>query len=521
MGNRRGQPRAARIGAICGALAILACAFAAPAVGKPGGHARDSETYRVGIAQRSISPDPDGTFAGQPVYLGGYGIGGGSPVAEGRAATGILGSGPSVRAFAVSDHKGNVFAIADIETQGWFVAHKDGPYGLLDMREAVAEATGGALDAEHVVIQSDHSHAGADTMGVWGGVPDEYLRYIATQTQDAIVEAFRTMRPGRLYYGTAPGDDLLSNQFEYDAANGNDVVDSDVRLLQARDRRGRPFATLLNFSAHTTVLGSDNTKISGDWVQLANPLLERRFGGEAVTVVGTLGRTQPGDRGCTDPAATSEDAQNLCKLHEYANRVVNRAMFAALKAKPLRGDPVVAARSYLIEDLSSSPLLLGLLYAGGPIGFPLNRAISPPWLAGNVLGTVTASARIGDVLLSSGPGEMYPQIPLKVAELAPARGHMTAGLANDQLGYLIAPYEAYPEPIRRSFFNERGDEISPIDNDNYFFNVSHTMGERVTCSLLRGAGEVFGEELAYRNRYNRCAVFANDLLFAHGADTRR
>ena len=87
---------------------------------------------------------------------------------------------------------------------------------------------------------------------------------------------------------------------------------------------------------------------------------------------------------------------------------------------------------------------------------------------------------------------MYPQIAAKVAELVGARGHMTAGLAGDQLGYLIAPFEAYPEPVRRSFFNQRGDEVSPIDNDNYFFNVSHTMGDRVTCSLLRGAGETAG-----------------------------
>ena len=73
---------------------------------------------------------------------------------------------------------------------------------------------------------------------------------------------------------------------------------------------------------------------------------------------------------------------------------------------------------------------------------------------------------------------------------------MTAGLADDQLGYLIAPYTAYPEPIRRTAFNQRGDEVSPLDNDNYFFNVSPTMGERVTCSLLRGAGEVFGRGTA-------------------------
>jgi hypothetical protein len=95
---------------------------------------------------------------------------------------------------------------------------------------------------------------------------------------------------------------------------------------------------------------------------------------------------------------------------------------------------------------------------------------------------------------------------------------MTAGLAGDQLGYLIAPFQAYPEPIRRSFFNQRGDEVSPIDNDNYFFNVSHTMGERVACSLLRGAGEVFDAGSTYRDSYDRCATFPNDAALDHGSD---
>jgi hypothetical protein len=340
---------------------------------------------------------------------------------------------------------------------------------------------------------------------------------MAERTVDAIVSAYLSMRPARLYYGTAPGRDLLSNQFDYDEANK--VVDSDVRVLQARSD-GRSTITLLNFSAHTTVLGSSNTKVSGDWVQMANPLLEKRFGGKAVTVVGTLGRTQPADRGCSDPAATGQDAQNLCMIRDYAKRVVDRAAKALVEARHIKGDPRVAVRSYLLEDVATNGLILGMEYAGGPLGIPLNRSDKPPWLTGNVLGSVTATARIGDVLLSAGPGEMYPQIPLKVAELVAARGHMTAGLAGDQLGYLIAPFEAYPEPIRRSFFNQRGDEVSPIDNDNYFFNVSHTMGDRVTCSLLRGAGETAGLGMAYWNQYDRCPLFVNDAVLEHGADAR-
>jgi hypothetical protein len=199
---------------------------------------------------------------------------------------------------------------------------------------------------------------------------------------------------------------------------------------------------------------------------------------------------------------------------------VARAEDAAIAARPLGGRATVAARSYLIHDVATTALIIGFNVLGDPLGVGLNRSLSSPWLAGPVLGTVTASARVGDVLLSSVPGEAYPQVALEVARLAPARGHMTAGLANDQLGYLIAPYRAYPEPIRRSFFNQRGDQISPLDNDNYFFNVSHTMGERVTCSLLRGAGEVFDRATAFRDARPACGSFGNDGIAEPGADTR-
>lgn len=525
----RGSRRASLVLTGRGIRALARCGRQRLVVGArgPGGRtdfdrrgldADDSRCYRVGLASRSINPDRDGSFDGGTVHLGGYGIGA-NPIFGERSATGILGDGVSVRAIALSGEGGDL-AVADIETQGWFVATKDGPLGLVDMRKEVERRTNGRLDAQEVVIQSDHSHSGPDTIGVWGDVPTAYRRYIFDRTVDALVDAFKTRRRGELFYGVADGRDLLSNQFGYDPEN--EVVDSDVRVLQARAPSGRTFATLLNFSAHATVLGSSNTKASGDWVQMANPQLERRFGGEAMTMVGTLGRTQPADRDCPNEAIPLEDAdaQNLCKIRTYGRRVVDRAEQAVARSKRLRGDPVVAARSYLVQDVATNALILGFNFIGDPIGADINRSFSPPWLTGDVLGTVTASARVGDVLLSSIPGEAYPQIAEAVSDAVPARGHMTAGLANDQLGYLIAPYRAYPEPIRRSFFNERGDEVSPIDNDNYFFNVSQTMGERVTCSLLRGAREVFDRGGDFRASHGGCELFANDLARPAGADTR-
>jgi hypothetical protein len=485
---------------------VLLLVLIAPA----GAGAQDGCCYRVGTAVRSINPDADGTFAGEPVYLGGYGIG------SVRPATGILGKGIHVRAIAISAGQGDL-AIADIESQGMFAAYKDGPYGLADMRKAVAARTSGRLEPSEVIIQTDHSHSGPDGLGVWGGVPDAYKQLVFDRTVSAITRAYRDQRPGRLRYGAVHARPLLSNQFDYDKANRE--VDDELRILQAVDRRGRPFASLVNFSAHATVLGSDNTLASGDWLQTANPMLEKELGGKVVTMVGTLGRTQPSDHDCPD-ASLAGPQRDLCRIRDYSARVVARARQAASRAQILEGRPRVGSRSYLVRDLAASPLILGLDYLGDPLGVPISRSLSPPWLTVDVIGTITASARVGDVLISAVPGEAYPQIAAKVRRLVPARGYMTAGLANDQLGYLIAPYEAYPEPVRRSFFNERGDEISPIDNDNFFFNVSPTMGERVTCSLLRGAGELLGAGRDYRDSYNRCNQFGNDMNAPAGADTR-
>jgi hypothetical protein len=121
--------------------------------------------------------------------------------------------------------------------------------------------------------------------------------------------------------------------------------------------------------------------------------------------------------------------------------------------------------------------------------------------------------RIGDVLLSSMPGEAYPQIPLAVRDALKGsgiKGFMTAGLSNDQLGYIIANLpDSYPQVLIRG----------AQGNDNILFNMSQTLGERLTCSLLRGAGEVTGKGSAYRDSDRKCVAFANDLVWPEGADT--
>src|SRR3954454_2254663 len=174
--------------------------------------------YLVGGGVESINPTP-AMLAGKSFYLGGYGFSDFKvanrkqiPGTSGRYATGILGDGAHSRAFAVSDKK-HTIVLSQIETQGYFAAYKAGPYGINEIRKDASRAIA-ALAAHNpsatpvptpsqILVDSDHSHGGPDTVGVWGGVPKSYLQLVHNQTVRAIVDAWKALRPATLSYGVA------------------------------------------------------------------------------------------------------------------------------------------------------------------------------------------------------------------------------------------------------------------------------------------------------------------------------
>src|SRR5207253_4131803 len=94
-----------------------------------------------------------------------------------------------------------------------------------------------------------------------------------------------------------------------------------------------------------------------------------------------------------------------------------------------------------------------------------------------VIGTFVSAHRVGDLLFTAAPGEAYPDIRFGLQRSVSGYGKaFTFGLANDQLGYLIAPTSEYPWIT-----------TSQPGNDNSFFNVSATYGDHVLCSQTSAA----------------------------------
>src|SRR5207302_3480120 len=185
---------------------------------------------------------------------------------------------PRIRARAIVVDDGNrAVAIVDIETQGMFAAYEAGPYGLHDIAATVAQDVS-RLPLDHIVVASDHTHHGPDTIGAWGGVGTDYLKLVRDRTVEAIETAYANRQFASIRAGQSDASDLVYNQACTEALNqsktpsytGPDVCavpgkDGMVRVVQATAPSGAAVATLVVFAAHsTTNIGS---QVDGDWPQ--------------------------------------------------------------------------------------------------------------------------------------------------------------------------------------------------------------------------------------------------------------
>ncbi|MDQ3878902.1 MAG: hypothetical protein M3290_11220, partial [Actinomycetota bacterium] len=398
--------------------------------------------YLVGAAQEDISTPP-----GVTVNQGGNGIGDGEvvgvPIPQGYPA-GVpnqvpweapkRGSqnefqGEHIRARAmVIDDGDQAIVIADIETQGMFAAYEDGRWGLSDMRDQVAQDIPG-LPASHILIASDHTHSGPDTIGAWGGVGNieirtangtkPYLQYIFDQTVKAIEEAYNSRTYASIRAGESDASDLIYNQSCSEALNqskdptynGPPVCatpgkDGMVRVLQATTPEGNVVVTYMAFAAHATAGGGPG--IHGDWPQFLSDEMAETYGGVGLAMEGAVGGTQPCRPACSftnpnpeiNPGYDVSDRRTAYTLN-YMARVKD-----ALDASENVAGPVRAATSYIREPIVG-PAVQALFTGGQFMGARLYRSHESPWVVGETIRTVTSALRVGNVLFAGTPGEGF------------------------------------------------------------------------------------------------------------------
>lgn len=187
-------------------------------------------------------------------------------------AAGVDPMGMTATALVISDGK-QKFAIVAIDALGL--------EGLEEARERAAAKTG--IPAAHIHLAASHTHAGPQISRVRGPAGTDYdslepmfrahQRVVVDKIAGAIFEAGRRLRPVHLYGMHGIGSININRRVrasgELPAAVGRNpegFVDRDLAVVRIDDAGGRPYAVLVNFACHGTVMGFENELISPDWV---------------------------------------------------------------------------------------------------------------------------------------------------------------------------------------------------------------------------------------------------------------
>jgi hypothetical protein len=446
--------------------AALALACALTLLPASGALADGPALFKVGAATESIDPLP-----GVPVYAGGFGAS--PPITKSFDPM-------EVRAFYVAGGDGkHAVAMATVDSQAYFAAYQEGPYGISDVRAAAAQeisAIPGApkMTASDIIVQGTHSHAGATLEGIWGPVPLPYLKHVHDQAIAAIVAAARDAVDAHLQFGAydAPWIDNMDNN-QTDSYPGW-TQDGQVSILRAVTPGGAPVATFASIPAHPDIVeGSEIAQLDPDYFGVVRRSLDARLGGVNVVGPATLGREET-------PVQVGDDKirDGQLQVSQWFGGVVTSILGQALGRAHWITDPTVASANTFTQVAGTNPLLLALVAANklpddqkqqmfdNTGEYPIDRSTDPPYLTGSVIGTDLTALRIGKEAFLSMPGEPFPEIRYALAGATQGADHIVAlSKGQDDWGYF---YPAWTWGFT-SFYN----------SDHNIYNIAPQAGDQV------------------------------------------
>ena len=290
--------------------------------------------------------------------------------------------------------------------------------------------------AGQLLVCASHTHSGPGayakglfaTIGL-GGFRQSVFDSLAAGMTRALTQALGSMRPAKLAIGESQLPDFMRNR------RGVRSKDPALWLMRVDTADGAPLASLLNLTAHGTVLPDRNMEFSGDWMGHAQSFLEREVPG--LTALYSNGAE--GDISPNIPDNTS-DFDGARAHGEKAGRAALE-LYRTLK-------PAAEAKIGFKTSVLQLPATPQSAFLGA------GKDVTLQYLS------------INDAVLLAVPGEMITQLGLALKAHARRQGYAhpaVIGLANSHLGYLLTRAEMkrgrYEASV--SFFGEGfGDELT-------------------------------------------------------------
>lgn len=383
----------------------------------------------AGAATRDITP----ALGERPVFLAGFG--------RDRRATAVE-SPLAVRALSLRlGERSAALVVCDLIGLG---------RGDVDEVRAALAARG--ADGRALIVACTHTHSGPDTLGLWGpdertsGVDPVYLARVKAAVVEAALEALAFACPAQLRAATTHLPGQIAN------LRDPGVVDDELAALQFVKPDGEVIATLVNLACHPEVLDGHSTLVSADYAGHAVRALEEAVGGAALHLSGALG-------GMLSPATGERTPAGAAAM----GRAYAQAALAALADAPLTD----VTRLDLRRAEVSIPLRNPLLDAARQASLLRPRP-------GDEIATTAAYLDMGPAQVACVPGELLPRLGFQLKAAMPGPCRMIAGLADDEIGYIL-PDDEFTAPT---------DYRDPGAHYEESMSVAPDAGARVMRALL-------------------------------------
>jgi neutral ceramidase len=237
------------------------------------GHAGDSASFRVGVADKDITPP-----VGIPMW--GYGA---------RHDAGCQGVLDPLMAKAVVIAAGND-KVAIVGTD-----LGRGPTGemMKKIRQKIADAAG----IQHVLISGSHSHHGPviellDEPDRGKGKFDAAVAYAAHLPDllaEVIIQADRDLKPARIGAATEQVNLNRNRHTKHEPK----ATDPNLGVLRFDDLAGKPIGVLVNFAAHPVITDAKLLKYSADYPGFLKKKVEAELTTACIFMQGAAGDMSP------------------------------------------------------------------------------------------------------------------------------------------------------------------------------------------------------------------------------------
>jgi len=216
-------------------------------------------------------------------------------------------------------------------------------------------------------------------------------------------------------------------------ANPLGPIDDAVQIVRVDRAAGGPLAVMIHYACHGTSLGGRNSKVSAEWMGRMQRYVEKQYPGlGAIYLQGAAGDINPRVVGGLD--GNVNNIETTWALGEEIGREVVR-VYRQLSPEPWAKPRV---------QIESAEILLPRQY----------RELFDDFAA-TAVKVPTTIVRIGDLMWTTFPGEMFSNIGKQVKAASPATYAHLMGYTNGYVGY-------FPE---QKAYGEGGYEVAVTDFD--------------------------------------------------------